>query len=61
MAEEEEEAAVGATCESFVLDLILTCNYPQVPEGLDAPRLGARRQRRSCRGPPTLKSMARHG
>ena len=34
---------------------------PQVPEGLDAPRLSARRQRRSCRGPPTLKRMARHG
>lgn len=33
---------------------------PHTPGRLDAPRLGARRQRRGCRSPPTLKGMARH-
>ena len=34
---------------------------PHTPGRLDAPRFTARRQRRECRSPPTLKSMARHG
>jgi len=33
---------------------------PQMPEGLDAPSLTGCRQRRCPRGPPSLKSMARH-
>lgn len=33
---------------------------PHMPGRLDAPRLGARRQRRGCRSPPTLKGMAQH-
>jgi hypothetical protein len=33
---------------------------PHTPWRLDAPRLGARRQRRGCRSPPTLNSMAQH-
>ena len=34
---------------------------PHAPERLDAPRRSAHRQRRAGRGPPPLKSMARHG
>ena len=33
---------------------------PHTPGRLDAPRSGARRQRRGCRSPPTLKGMAQH-
>jgi hypothetical protein len=33
---------------------------PHMPGRLDAPRFPARRQRRGCRSPPTLKSMAQH-
>jgi len=33
---------------------------PHMPGRLDAPRSGARRQRRGCRSPPTLKDMAQH-
>jgi hypothetical protein len=33
---------------------------PHMPGGLDAPRLGAHRQRQGCRSPPMLKGMAQH-
>ena len=33
---------------------------PHTPGRLDAPRSTARRQRRRCRSPPTLKGMAQH-
>jgi hypothetical protein len=33
---------------------------PHTPERLEAPRMGARRQHRGCRSPPTLKGMAQH-
>ncbi len=33
---------------------------PHMPGRLDAPRSGARRQRRGGRSPPTLKGMAQH-
>jgi hypothetical protein len=33
---------------------------PHTPGRLDAPRSGARRQRRGGRSPPTLKDMAQH-